>query len=57
MDHGRWLEVSSFADIADYEQELKDLGICVSCQGHGQDFEDGSNCADCKGTGKLPKNT
>jgi DnaJ-class molecular chaperone len=52
MENGLWLEVSSFANIEDYEQEMKDRGICIECQGYGQDWEDGSQCNDCKGTGK-----
>lgn len=48
-----WLEMSSFKDMKDYENELKALGWCVECQGYGQDHQDGSDCQECKGTGKL----
>ena len=40
-------------DKEKYEEELKNLGWCLECQGYGQDWDDGSACKNCNGTGKY----
>lgn len=47
------IECSTPEDFKQYEEELKALGWCLSCQGYGQDHGDGSSCKECNGTGKV----
>ena len=46
------LEFQEHIDDGEYEKELRRLGWCLTCQGYGQDYGDGSPCQDCDGTGK-----
>jgi hypothetical protein len=46
-------KITQYINDGSYEKELRRLGWCIDCQGYGQDWEDGSNCKNCNGTGKF----
>lgn len=48
-----WHEIDS-KETERYFNEMIELNFCPSCQGYGQEFDDGSDCAACHGSGKTP---